>query len=349
MADTYSTRLRLRMQETGANVGTWGGLNNLNLGTLLEAAIAGVATVAMPDANYTLTVADGSPDEARCAVLLLTGTLTAARDVIIPAVQKSYLVVNDTDFAVTIRVSGQAGVAVKAGGALPVWCDGTDTWPAVTWLPALDADVVSQKGSPLWSPGDIKASGRAAAEAGWLLCDGSAVSRTDYADLFAAIGTTFGGGNGSTTFNIPDLRGRVVVGKDDMGGTAAGRITLAATGLDALVLGAGGGDQMAMAHSHTATTGSAGTHAHGGSTSSDGVHAHVQITADGTGSLAGPATNSGSTTTNRNDTGTAGLHSHSIATDAQGAHTHTVAVAAALTGGAQNVQPSMIFNYFIKT
>ena len=49
---------------------------------------------------------------------------------------------------------------------------------------------------------------------GWLLCDGSAVSRTTYADLYAVIGTTFGAGNGSTTFNVPNLKGRVGVGKD---------------------------------------------------------------------------------------------------------------------------------------
>ena len=50
------------------------------------------------------------------------------------------------------------------------------------------------------------------APTGWLLCDGSAVSRTTYADLYAVIGTTYGSGNGSTTFNLPDLRGRVGVG-----------------------------------------------------------------------------------------------------------------------------------------
>ena len=49
---------------------------------------------------------------------------------------------------------------------------------------------------------------------GWLLCDGSAVSRTTYTELFDVIGTTFGAGNGSTTFNLPDLRGRIGVGKD---------------------------------------------------------------------------------------------------------------------------------------
>ena len=50
------------------------------------------------------------------------------------------------------------------------------------------------------------------APTGWLMCDGSAVSRTTYADLYAVIGTTYGAGNGSTTFNVPDLRGRVPVG-----------------------------------------------------------------------------------------------------------------------------------------
>ena len=49
----------------------------------------------------------------------------------------------------------------------------------------------------------------------WLLCDGSAVSRETYQDLFNTIGTTYGAGDGFTTFNLPDLQGRVVVGKDD--------------------------------------------------------------------------------------------------------------------------------------
>src|SRR6185503_20590605 len=53
-----------------------------------------------------------------------------------------------------------------------------------------------------------------AAPSGWLNCDGSAVSRTTYANLFAAIGTTFGAGDGSTTFNVPDLRGRVIAAVD---------------------------------------------------------------------------------------------------------------------------------------
>ena len=79
--------------------------------------------------------------------------------------------------------------------------------------------------------------------AGWLLCFGQAVSRTTYAGLFATISTTYGSGDGSTTFTLPDLRGRVVAGEDDMGGTAASRLTAAGSGITGTTLGATGGTQ----------------------------------------------------------------------------------------------------------
>jgi microcystin-dependent protein len=90
------------------------------------------------------------------------------------------------------------------------------------------------------------------APAGALLCYGQTVSRTTYAGLFAAISTTYGGGDGSTTFHLPDLRGRVVAGKSDMGGSDAG--TLAGGG----VLGAtlGGQIQAASTNVSGSTAGS---------------------------------------------------------------------------------------------
>lgn len=78
---------------------------------------------------------------------------------------------------------------------------------------------------------------------GYLWCDGSAVSRATYAGLFAAIGTTHGVGDGSTTFNLPDDRGRTTAGKDNMGGSAASRLTSASGGVDGATLGASGGAQ----------------------------------------------------------------------------------------------------------
>ena len=78
---------------------------------------------------------------------------------------------------------------------------------------------------------------------GWLLCYGQAVKRSDYPHLFSVIGTNFGTGDGSTTFNVPDLRGCVPAGKDNMGGTPANRLTTSGSGIDGPTLGAAGGSQ----------------------------------------------------------------------------------------------------------
>ena len=78
---------------------------------------------------------------------------------------------------------------------------------------------------------------------GYLLEDGAAISRSAYPALFAQIGTTYGGGDGSTTFNKPDSRGRIDVGRDNMGGAPANRITNSGSSIDGLTLGASGGSQ----------------------------------------------------------------------------------------------------------
>jgi microcystin-dependent protein len=94
----------------------------------------------------------------------------------------------------------------------------------------------------LWSPETIPS--------GWLLSYGQAISRTTYSALFTVIGTTYGAGDGSTTFNLPDLRGRLVAGQDSMGGTSADRLTGLSGGVQGDTIGATGG-----AETHTLTAG----------------------------------------------------------------------------------------------
>lgn len=95
------------------------------------------------------------------------------------------------------------------------------------------------------------------APTGWLLCGGQAVSRATYATLFTAISTTYGAGDGSTTFNLPDLRGRAPHGVDNMGGTAANRVTVGASGITGTTLGSAGGTE-----THTLTTAQVAAHTH---------------------------------------------------------------------------------------
>jgi microcystin-dependent protein len=85
--------------------------------------------------------------------------------------------------------------------------------------------------------------GSTAPSSAFVLPSGQAISRTTYATLFSLVGTTFGVGDGSTTFNIPDLRGRATFGLDNMGGSAANRITVAGGNFDGTVLGGAGGGQ----------------------------------------------------------------------------------------------------------
>jgi hypothetical protein len=128
MATTYSTSLKLALIGDGDQAGIWGQTTNTNLGTLLEQAITGVQSITMLDANYTLTNFNGVTNEARNAVLVVTGTNNAIRDLIPPVVEKLYTIVNNTTGGFAIRVIGGSGTGVNVpnGATCLVYCDGTN-------------------------------------------------------------------------------------------------------------------------------------------------------------------------------------------------------------------------------
>jgi hypothetical protein len=134
MASTYSTSLRLELIGQGEQSGTWGITTNNNFGSLVEQAITGVQTITMSNATYTLTSYDGAVDEARNAVLVISGTNLAPQNLIAPGVEKVYIIKNVSGNTVTVKTSGGTGAAVANGTYAQIYCDGTnfyDTTPNV--------------------------------------------------------------------------------------------------------------------------------------------------------------------------------------------------------------------------
>ena len=199
---------------------------------------------------------------------------------------------------------------------------------------------------------------------GYLWANGAAVSRTTYAALFAEIGTTYGAGDGSTTFNVPDLCGRAPFGSDDMGGISAkSRITNAGSGIVGTTLGASGGVESVTltanqipAHTHTGTTDSGGAdHTHSGTTgidSNDHTHTYTGPSATN-GTFTGPGGTgwSGSATATTSGIG-AQAHTHSFTTGTASAVSHSHTFTSASIGGGllhSNMSPALILNFIIKT
>ena len=139
--------------------------------------------------------------------------------------------------------------------------------------------------------------------------------------LFSAIGSTYGSGDGSTTFNVPDFRGRIAAGQDNMGGSAASRLTTAVSGVDGTTVGASGGDQRQQSHTHTATV-------------TDPGHSHTYTSVAGAGGGGNIQSGGGSSTTPSTSSQTTGI---SVANSTTGA------------GSSQNVQPTLVVTYIIKT
>lgn len=232
--------------------------------------------------------------------------------------------------------------------------------------------------------GVIKDYSGSVAPSGWLFCYGQAISRTTYSGLFSilnAAGLPYGSGDGSTTFNIPDLRGRAIAGKDDMGGTAASRLTSGGSGITGTTLGnAGGAEAQTLSaaqsglashthtmgnHTHTMTTGGMSantTHTHG---ITDPGHGHSSnytnnFNLAGGGNLAQSTNTFNATLTGANSLVVNATTGISVNTSASIDHTHTgtsaapstntsdAVTAAAAASAHSSTQPTMVLNKIIK-
>lgn len=221
------------------------------------------------------------------------------------------------------------------------WKPWVELWTNSNFSPATKANRI---------PGQVIMFAGKAAPAGTLLCDGAAVSRTTYAELFAAIGTLYGAGDGTTTFNLPAMGDGTVVthtnSADAVGGFTAGEVIRHAHTAGSASAGthshtitvAGGG-----AHSHGASAAAAGDHAHGAWTDSQGHHGHTGGTnwsgdhqhtvpygedtafpwgQDGGSNKPGSARSDGDN--NWPYTSPSGNHAHNFTTDGAGAHAHNI-------------------------
>lgn len=181
--------------------------------------------------------------------------------------------------------------------------------------------------------GSLTAYAGATEPSGWLFCSGQAVSRTTYSALFAVLGTTYGSGDGSTTFNLPDLRNRFVAGKG------------AETWSDTLNEKAGSKDLIVVSHFHSGPT-----HSHSFTTFNAGDHLHqikVKNNAAAYGSgLLGPSTTTSWVTGEYEPTENAGDHFHTGNTD------NNTAADTGTTGSSgtnANLPPYITLNHIIKT
>lgn len=199
---------------------------------------------------------------------------------------------------------------------------------------------------------------------GWHICAGGTRPRTD--PLWVATGAVSGGnwvwgnGNGTTTYTLPDFRGRAMFGKDNMGGFAANRLTIAGSSVDGATLGAAGGDQALQTHNHGAVSTDSG-HGH---TAADAGHAHsatdsghthgIPLQTNGGGAANGTPTSigGGAATDGVTRFGTASITvgvGNANITVATGTANVTTTIGNTGTGSSQNVPPAAVVNTIVFT
>lgn len=242
MSSTFSN-LKFELIGNGEQSGTWGTTTNGNIGTAIEQAIVGMATLDSGDftANVcTLTLANtNAAQDARALCLnIASGAVSAAGTVNVPAIQKPYIVINGSSFTVTVKVSGQTGVAVPAGTRTVVYNNGTDVGTQLNWLGSLTLGTalpIASGGSGATTAATARTNFGATTLGGNLftISNPSAVtfprfnadntvSSLNAADFRTAIGAGTGGGSVSSVAGTGSANGLTLSGTV----TSTGNITL---------------------------------------------------------------------------------------------------------------------------
>lgn len=306
-------------------------------GTITAGGSANALTVTTNSSHTSLTnglkvrfvTASANTSTATLAVDGLTaknlkkqgGTALASGDLVSGAIYEAMYLSSPDEF----RLIGGPHRAVDVPVTAITGISGSEVQ---TILEALAASVVPA--------GSLTPYAGSSAPTGWLFCYGQNVNRTTYANLFTAIGTTYGVGDGSTTFTLPDLRGRTLFGKDDMGGSAASRLSALYFGGTPTSLGAVGGEE-----SHVITSSQLPAHTHTASATDSGHTHSVKYNTSssyGTGAVSGVT----SVSSAGNQTGTAAALS--------GTANISVTVDSAGSSSAMGlIPPAIILNYIIKT
>jgi len=246
MPSSYSTNLRLELIADGEQESTWGDTTNRNIGTLLEQAIAGKATVSLIDADVTLSTVSGGSDEARAAILSIVGAATATRNVVVPDVSKTYVVSNFTSGgqSIIVKTASGTGITVNNNVTAHVYCDGSEVYLVSSNATSASGTVTSLTVSAPLTGGTITTSGTIGMGVVSGLVAGTYGAATAvpvftvdvYGRVTYASQVSIGGGVGSGTVT------QINTGTGLTGGpiTSTGSISLSTTGVSAGTYGTGG-------------------------------------------------------------------------------------------------------------
>jgi len=360
MPSSFSPTLRIELIQTGQQSGQWGNTTNSNLGTIIEQAITGITNLNVTSGNITLTALDGVVDEARSAVLAVTGTPGVTRVLTIPNVAKLYTVRNATANIVQVKTTSGTAFDCPALSQSYIVCDGANV---VTGRSITDgANTITASAAPFNSPtftgvpiAPTAAPGTNTTQlattafvtaampsglislwsgsivsipAGWALCNGSS--------------------------GTPDLRDRFIVGAgstyavNDTGGFNTVTLTTAqmpththtnsvsTVNLDHTHTGSGNTGDNSVGHNHGVSGTTAiqnADHGHSGATDTQGTHAHsysISLRGNGqddTQAIPSASDNFNPGLTYTSSTDSAGAHNHNVSTGIQNTnHAHTFSV-----------------------